>query len=205
MVYFTGRSFTSTLIAGHSLQLALLAVGILSWIYHDKRVADEVLKPRDARSLVSTFVIALPAVILVSMMARLPDLKASTQLIRESSTKLQPLEQSKGTVNQFLNDNPDIPANLVGNGLPYSNLIEIETGVKSVLATNHNSYSTFSDTIVELQCGRIAELGVLYVLEDPTEGVLKDLRCNSVGLTVVSNSNGIRLIKVSPIEVRESK
>jgi hypothetical protein len=151
MPYFAGRSFTSVAIAGSGLQFALVVVGLVA-------VTLEVLKnqphQRAARSLHLTSIGVTVAILFVS---------ATAFLTRIPSPQSQAAQLKLGlrydVIEKLVADVSEIESVLVDRDtvqiFPLSNIVELKTGIQSVLTSSHPIYMLEYSSFMQFQCEQL--------------------------------------------------
>jgi len=169
MIYFSGRSFTSTLLLGSNYPLGLLAVSVIIWIFVDKQFVLHVLKNKlqSLRMLAMIFSLLFfyIATIVLSRMDSVHVLRQAGTVWDEEALRVLSLKESDGqieTVRQ-LESKSDSE---VGQILPLSNILELSTGVEAVLVVSHPAYLSMFWDFQSIQCQYLRDLKKDLVIEE---------------------------------------
>jgi hypothetical protein len=176
LVYFSGRSYSSTLWVGHIFQLSLVV--FFGTIY----VVEELRSKRWARDSVLRLGPILGALfvsgaMLASSTFRLPPISVTSKLLFESKREFPLLADYANRINAQSSYDANFPLkSREGQIFSMSNLIELRTGVKSLSIFNDTYYLYLSDVFMMKQC---------EVLEATTAQKIFYLETNENELTIV--------------------
>ena len=195
MVYYSGRSFTSTLLAGSTYALGLLAVSVLMWIFIDKQFVSDVLRQKNQDLFViSSLFLLLFVYIATTVLTRMDSVnvlrEAGTEWVAETN-RTASLKSTDEQINRLKIDNQSRPLQVV-QIFQLSNILELTTGIEAGLVVADPRYLSMFGEIQDIQCQYIlrSEINVIiedYQLDDSFEvftkanpnGSLKDLPfCN---------------------------
>ena len=195
MVYFSGRSFTSTLLAGSTYALGLLAVSVTIWIFIDKQFVSDVLRQKNQDLYVmSSLFVLLFFYIATTVLTRMDSVnvlrEAGTEWVAETN-RTASLKSADEQINRLKIDNQSRPFQVV-QIFQLSNILELTTGIEAGLVVADPRYLSMFGEIQNIQCQYIldSEFNIIiedYQLDDSFEvftkanpnGSLKDLpSCN---------------------------
>jgi len=169
MSYFAGRSYTSTLFAGSNYSFGLLAVAIVLWLKHDRQLLLRVVKQRiDIFCVLPLFCLSIFGFIGTFTMMRMDAVNvfkhAGTVWTEESerSTTLRFISE-KIDSSEDLTDGSDL---VIGQILPLSNILELETGIDAALIVARPDYLSLSMTMRIAQCGFIRDADYDIIIEE---------------------------------------
>lgn len=187
MVYFSGRSFTSTLLVGSNYALGLLAVSVVSWIFVDKQFISHVLMNRlkNLRILsimFSSLFFFIGTTVLTRMDAVHVLRQAGTVWDEEAlrSISLREFGEQIGTVRKSESKSESE----VGQILPLSNLLELSTGIEAVLVVSHPAYLSMFWDFQKIQCQYLGDLKKNLVIEE------REVSIERFGFSNNKNSSG---------------
>jgi len=186
MVYFSGRSFTSNVLAGSNYALGLLAVSVITWIFIDKQFVSEFLRYKTQRSyIVSSLFVIMFFYIATTVLTRMDAVhvlrRAGTEWYEESSRTAR-LKSTDEQVNRLKYENQSRPLRIV-QIFPLSNILELTTGIEAGLIVADPRYLSMFGEFQNLQCQ--------YILDSKFELIIEDsLLDDNFGVYTVDNPNG---------------
>ena len=175
--YFAGRSFASTLIVGHSLQLGLVLSGLASLFYLERRYVFDSVRAGNRQCLTFLVLTAIPFLYVFSLAFSIPDLSRSISSLAGRQTTYERLSVLSTSVSRNLPENLD-----VAQILELSNMIELQSGVRSALIFSHPDYLFLSDEFLLMQCNYLANRreDLLFEMNDAVRTVLNSKSCNRI-------------------------
>ena len=169
MVYFSGRSFTSTLLAGSTYALGLLAVSVVIWIFIDKQFVSDVLrqKNQDLYIMCSLFIL-LFFYIATTVLTRMDSVNVLRQAGKEwiaETNRTGSLKSTDVQINQLKNDSQSRPREVV-QIYQLSNILELTTGIEAGLVVADPRYLSMFSDIQNIQCQYILGSKFDIIIED---------------------------------------
>jgi len=181
-VYYSGRSFTSTAVGGHSYQLGLVLSGVVLFVVmDDKHLRDQVKKVQTPSLIFPVIAIAFWS-LLLSALIGVPSLATSVKRFMARGSEHPTLQYYVGEIDLLrqrgvVTDNP----REIGLLLPLSNALQ-QTGVgRSLLITNHPQFAALMPDFAQSQCQAISESKFTVLIEDAVQTSILDLpACKSI-------------------------
>ncbi|CAB4989018.1 MAG: hypothetical protein F2884_00815 [Actinobacteria bacterium] len=221
MVYFSGRSFTSTLLAGSTYALGLLAVSIMIWIFIDRQFVSDVLMQKNRYlNVISLLVVMLFCYISITVLTRMDAVNVLRQAGTEwdeETNRTANLKSAEQQINQLKLDNQSRPLQVV-QIFQLSNILELTTGIEAGLIVTDPRYLSMFREFQDLQCQYILSSEFNIIIEDsqlddsfevfskanPT-GSLKDLTfCNeSMNLNEIPTLDQDATTRFLKVDVKE--
>ena len=169
MAYYSGRSHTSTLLAGSNYALGLLAVSFLIWISIDKQFVSNVLRLKTQNSYVVSSLVALlffyiGTTVLTRMDAVHVLRQAGTEWEEESSRTVR-LKSTGELIDRLKKDNQSRPREVV-QIFSLSNILELTTGIEAGLIVADPRYLSMFREFQNLQCQYILGSKFDIIIED---------------------------------------
>ena len=198
MVYFSGRSFTSTLLAGSTYALGLMTVSVMIWIFIDWQFVSDVLTHKTQNlNIISSLVILLFFYIATTVLTRMDAIpvwrQAGTEWNGETNRTVI-LKSTNEQINRLKIENQSRPPQVV-QIYTLSNILELTTGIEAGLVTSDPRYLSMFREFQNIQCQYIlgSEFNIIiedslledesfefFTLDNPN-GSLKDLPlCNKI-------------------------
>lgn len=169
MVYFSGRSFASTLLAGSTYALGLLAVSVMIWIFIDKQFVLDVLKQKNQNLYVMSLLVVLLFFYIASTVLTRMDAvnvlrEAGTEWVAETS-RTNSLKSTDEQLDRLKKDNQSRPREVV-QIFQLSNILELTTGVEAGLVVADPRYLSMFEEIQSIQCEYILGSEFNIIIED---------------------------------------
>ena len=169
MVYFSGRSFTSTLLAGSTYALGLLAVSVTIWIFIDKQFVSDVLRQKNQDLYVmSSLFVLLFFYIATTVLTRMDSVnvlrEAGKEWVSETSRTVS-LKSTDEQINRLKKDNQSRPRQVV-QIFQLSNILELTTGIEAGLVVADPRYLSMFGEIQSIQCQYILDSDFNIIIED---------------------------------------
>ena len=169
MVYFSGRSFTSTLLAGSTYALGLLAVSVTIWIFIDKQFVSDVLRQKNQDLYVmSSLFVLLFFYIATTVLTRMDSVnvlrEAGKEWVSETSRTVS-LKSTDEQINRLKKDNQSRPRQVV-QIFQLSNILELTTGIEAGLVVADPRYLSMFGEIQSIQCQYILDSEFNIIIED---------------------------------------
>ena len=169
LVYFSGRSFTSTLLAGSTYALGLLAVSVMIWIFADKQFLLDVLRLKTKSFYITpSLVILLFFFIATTTLTRMDTInvlrQAGTEWDVEKSRTFN-LKSIKEEIKRLQKDNQSRP-HQVAQIFQLSNIMELTTGIEAGLVVADPRYLSMFREFQSIQCQYTLGSNFKIIIED---------------------------------------
>ena len=186
MVYFSGRSYTSTLTSGSNYALGLLGVSIIVWLFSDREFVITILR-QNTRTLLILPVLVFSmfffiATITLTRMDAVHVLRQAGTAWDEESNRSAILRSASEEINQLKNREPNLNFK-VRQIFPLSNILELTTGIEAGLVVSGPWYLSMFGEIQKIQCQYISDSKIEIIIEEP---VLE----NNFGVFTEENPDG---------------
>lgn len=160
LTYFVGRSYTSTLMVGHSFQFGIVCASLVSMIYQLRN--NEVPgTARAARTGAALLTVAAVATTLVgSGILRTPNIPDALHRLRTPSWSTEQQRQAKWIEERVR----EITQARVVQMMPSPSLVDLTTSLRSVLILNHPVNFEFSGTFRTDQCKELRRADAEYLV-----------------------------------------
>lgn len=174
MVYFSGRSYTSTLIAGSNYALGLLTVSVIIWMFIDKEYVLNIIRQKTHNFNVLPFLVFslffYIASITLTRMDFVNVLQRAGTVWDDESDRSARLKSAADQINQLKSreSRPDLK---VGQIFTLSNILELTTGIEAGLVVSDPRYLSMFEEFQKIQCKYILDSNLKLVVE---ESVLED-------------------------------
>ena len=186
MIYFSGRSYTSTLTVSSNYALGLLGVSIIIWIFSDKEFALTILNQRTQNLFILPVLVFLMFFFIATISLTRMDYvhvlrQAGTgwdEELHQSASLRSAIEQ----INQLKNRESKLDSKVV-QILPLSNILELTTGIEAELVISDPRYLSMFGGFQKVQCQYILDSGFDLVIEQSVLG-------NNFGIFTDKNPNG---------------
>ena len=169
MVYFSGRSFTSTLLAGSTYALGLLAVSVTIWIFIDKQFVSDLLRQKNQDFYVmSSLFVLLFFYIATTVLTRMDAVNVLRQAGTEwdeETKRTANLKSAKQQINRLKIDYKSSPLQVV-QIFQLSNILELTTGIEAGLIVADPRYLSMFGEFQDLQCQYILSSEFRIIIED---------------------------------------
>ncbi len=183
--YFGGRSFASTLAAGHSLQFGMVLSGLIGFLYLEKNSLVQLWNKDDRVVPAIVLVILVPLVYVFSLVSYLPETTRSSALMFKVDLEYPYLSE----VIEKLADTPNID-NQFSQILELSNHLELQRGIRSDLVFNNPAYLYLSDYFAVRQCDYLIVSQTTKLIEDNGDYSLLDSRYCQTSLAMSGKNFG---------------
>ncbi|CAB4749656.1 unannotated protein [freshwater metagenome] len=221
MVYFSGRSFTSNVLAGSNYALGLLAVSVMIWIFTDAQFVCEFFRFKTQNLyIVSSFFVLIFFYVTTTVLNRMDAVhvlrQAGTEWDEETN-RTSNLKSAEQQINRLKIDNQSRPLQVV-QIFQLSNILELTTGIEAGLIVADPRYLSMFGEFQDLQCQYILSSEFNIIIEDsqlddsfevfskanPT-GSLKDLTfCNeSMNLNEIPTLDQDATTRFLKVDVKE--
>lgn len=175
-IYYSGRSFTSTALGGHSYQLGLVLSGVVLFVViDDKHLRHQVKKVQTPGLIFPVIAIAFCS-LLASALLSVPPLATSAERFMARGFEHPTLRYYVGEIDLLrqkgvITEDPKD----IGLLLPLSNALQ-QSGVgHSLLTTNHPQFAALMPDFARLQCQAIRESSFTLLIEDAAQTSILDL------------------------------
>lgn len=221
LVYFSGRSFTSTLLAGSTYALGLLAVSVMLWIFADKQFLFDVLRLKTKSFYITpSLVIFLFFFIATTVLTRMDTInvlrQAGTEWDVEKSRTFN-LKSIDEEINRLQKIN-QIRSHQVAQIFQLSNIMELTTGIEAGLVVADPRYLSMFREFQSIQCQYTLDSNFKIIIEDSQlddffgvftddnpDGSLRDLPfCNkSMSLSYIPTLDPDAITRLLKVDAKE--
>lgn len=169
MVYFSGRSYTSTLTSGSNYPLGLLAISAILWVFIDKQFLLNRLRqsPQNLHILpvlgISLFFYI--ATISLTRMDAVHVLRQAGIVWSEESTRTASLKNADERIDRLKDDFQNSPLK-TGQILPLSNILELTSGIEAGLVVSDPRYLSMFPAFRTMQCQFIIDSEFDLIIEE---------------------------------------
>ena len=214
LIYFSGRSFTSTLTGSSNYPLGLLAVAIILWIFADKEFLFTFVFRRPVKLLLLPCLVCSLFFYLATMslfrMDAVHVLRQSGMLWDEEVSRTNSLNSVVRQVEALKKDKAE-GSYRVGQVLPLSNILELTSGIEASLVVSHPEYLALSFEFQAIQCKYLIDSNLKLIVETfdlfidkPLDGSLTafsdcSVNWNSIELKDQDIGNRVRLLGIERI------
>ena len=169
LVYFSGRSFTSTLLAGSTYALGLLAVSILIWIFIDKQFLLDALRLKTINFYIMPLLASsLFFYIATTVLTRMDTVNVLRQAGMEwdaETSRTATLKSTDEQLKQLKKDTQSRPYQ-VAQIFQLSNILELTTGIEAGLVVADPRYLSMFRELQSIQCQYSLGSDFKIIIED---------------------------------------
>jgi len=168
--YFAGRSYAVVALAGLGYQFIMVVSGLISLIVLDHKIIRKVMIDRTGNVFSFVFIFVTIFIFPIVLFLRVPTPEQSSSQFKNFGSDFPLVDDLSARVTNIVMELDQ--SKTVIQMLPMSHFIELETGVRSVLVTSHQTYVNDYAPIREKQCKGLEQIVLKNEHDFPTKPIL---------------------------------